>query len=300
MSTITKHPAEPVAHDYLSLTVGLGNLDSLSKYFTRDSLSEILLAAGRKWSAGDGHNFSQSARAIVFAPHPDDEVLGCGGTIALKVMAGSDVRVVVMTDGRTSHAKFVDAPTLIQMRRQEALEAAKHLGLEPSDYIFLDFEDQHLREHTSQARQRVVDMLQQSEPEQVFVPHRHDRLSDHMATFKIVASALRVYNKKITLLEYPVWLWNTWPWTGSWRGEDSRLLRGPRLLRDGAELAFGCNTRIDIRPVLRHKVDALAEYRSQMQRWHNDPRWPILSDVSGGTFLARFLTGMEIFRQTKY
>lgn len=273
---------------------------TLSKRFTRDNFSEILLAAGRKWSVDDSHNFNQNARAIVFAPHPDDEVLGCGGTITLKVMAGADVRVVVMTDGRTSHAKFVNAPTLIQMRRQEALKAAKHLGLEPSDYTFLDFEDHRLHEHISQARHHVVEMLEQSEPGQVFVPHRHDRLSDHVATFKIVVSALHAYNKRITLLEYPVWLWNTWPWTGSWRGEDSRTLRVPKLLRDGAELTFGCNTRIDIHPVLRHKVGALAEYRSQMQRQYNNPRWPILSDVSGGAFLARFLTDVEIFRRTEY
>jgi LmbE family N-acetylglucosaminyl deacetylase len=265
----------------------------------RDRLATILLAVGRKWSSDKSHLFSPSARAIVFAPHPDDEVLGCGGTIALKVMAGADIQVVVMTDGRASHAKLVDAPTLIRMRRTEAIEAAKRLGLEPADYSFLDFEDQRLHEYARQAQQRVVEILQRFEPEQVFVPHRQDRLSDHVATFEIVASALRAHNKPAKLLEYPVWLWNTWPWTASWPRVGSILSRAPGLLRDGAELAFGCSTRIDIRPVLQRKRDALAQYRSQVQRRRNDPQWPILSDVSGGSFLDRFLTGVEVFRQTE-
>jgi LmbE family N-acetylglucosaminyl deacetylase len=267
---------------------------------SRDRLVEVLLAGGLRWSSEDAQDLSQTARAIVFAPHPDDEVLGCGGMIALKAIAGADVQVVVMTDGRTSHARFVEAPTLIQMRRLEALEAGEHLGLNPSAYTFLDFEDQRLHQHAEQAHQRVVEMLQRFNPQQVFVPHRRDRLADHEATFRIVVAALRTYKGRVTVLEYPVWLWNTWPWTGGWRRDDPRLVRVQRLLRDGFELAFGCSTRVDIRSVLQQKVDALHAYRSQMQRPQDTPHWPILSDVSDGAFLARFLTGWEVFRRTTY
>lgn len=269
-----------------------------SRRSSRDRLVEVLLAGGRRWSSDDAQDLRQNARAIVFAPHPDDEVLGCGGMIALKAIAGAEVQVVVMTDGRTSHARFVDAPTLVQMRRLEALEAAEHLGLKPSAYTFLDFEDQRLHQHAEQAQQRVVEMLQRFSPQQVFVPHRRDRLSDHVATFRIVESALRAYRGRVTVFEYPVWLWNTWPWTGSWRGEDPRMVRVQRLLHDGYELAFGCSTRVDVRSVLHRKVDALNAYRSQMQRPHDNPNWPILSDVSDGAFLARFLSGSEVFRRT--
>jgi N-acetylglucosamine malate deacetylase 1 len=37
---------------------------------------------------------------VVLAPHMDDEVLGCGGTMARQVAAGSDVTVIFLTDGR--------------------------------------------------------------------------------------------------------------------------------------------------------------------------------------------------------
>jgi LmbE family N-acetylglucosaminyl deacetylase len=265
----------------------------------RDRLATALLAAGAEWSADRHAALDMRAPAIVFAPHPDDEVLGCGGTIALKALAGASVRVVIMTDGRTSHAQFVDAQTLIDMRRSEAVDAARQLGLDPSTYTFLDFEDNHLGEYAVQARKRVAELLQQHRPAQVFVPHRRDHLRDHVATYEIVSSAIHDYGLAMTLLEYPVWLWNSWPWTNTLPGLRGLLAGVPRMLRDGAELAFGCRTRIDVRSVLSRKLDALAQYRSQVERQGGDSRWPILSDVSQGSFLQRFRAGTEVFRRSQ-
>jgi LmbE family N-acetylglucosaminyl deacetylase len=264
----------------------------------RDSLTKALLAGGQWLSSDDAQDLSTGARTLVFAPHPDDEVLGCGGTIALKAAAGADVQIVIMTDGRTFHARFVDAPTLTRVRRHEALEAATHIGLASAAYTFLDYEDQQLHLHAEQAQRQVLELLRRFNPQQVFVPHRHDRLEDHVATFSIVSSALRTHKGRAALLENPVWLWNSWPWTEDLRQEDPKLVRVQRMLRDGVELAFGCSTRVDIRPVLQRKLDALSAYRSQMQRKEDVPDWPILADVSGGAFLARFLTGTEVFRRT--
>ncbi len=265
----------------------------------RGRLATVLLAAGAKWSVDGQAALELRAPALFFAPHPDDEVLGCGGTIALKALAGATLQVVIMTDGRTSHAQFVDAQTLIDMRRAEALDASRQLGLDPSAYTFLDFEDNRLGEHANRARQRVAELLERHQPSQVFVPHRRDRLRDHVATYEIVTAAIRGYGKSVTLLEYPVWLWNTWPWTGALPGLRGLLAGVPRMLRDSAELALGCRTRIDIRSVLPRKLDALAQYRSQIQRQRDDPRWPILSDVSQGSFLERFHAGTEVFRRSQ-
>jgi LmbE family N-acetylglucosaminyl deacetylase len=264
----------------------------------RDRFATALFAVGVKWCADKRAALDWAAPALVFAPHPDDEVLGCGGTIALKAMAGSSLQIVIMTDGRTSHSQFVDAQTLIEMRRAEAVDASKQLGLDSSAYTFLDFEDNRLAEHADSARKRVIELLQKHRPEQVFVPHRHDRLRDHVATYEIVMSAILEWGKPVTVLEYPVWLWNTWPWT-TLPGLRAAFAGLPRMLRDSAELAFGCRTRIDILSVLPRKLDALAQYRSQVQRQYDDSRWPILSDVSEGAFLERFCTGIEVFRRTE-
>jgi LmbE family N-acetylglucosaminyl deacetylase len=241
-----------------------------------------------------------SAPALVFAPHPDDEVLGCGGTIALKADAGAQVEVVVMTDGRTSHSELVDTGSLIAMRQQEARLAAVPLGLSADNYAFLDFEDHCLREFAAPALDRVLQILRRSEPRQVFVPSRRDGLSDHVATYEIVHAALRAHGGRVSLFEYPVWLWHTWPWTAGKPAGGRGVRAALQRVRDAAELTLGCRARIDIRPVRQRKLDALAQYRSQMQRSGDDPHWPILADVADGAFLDRCLGGFEIFRRSEY
>lgn len=261
------------------------------------ALARSALSLGRLTAQRGLDRESLRGDAIVFAPHPDDEVLGCGGTIALKVAAGARVRVVVMTDGRASHGHLIDAATLIRIRREEAERAAPHLGLGPQDYTFLDFQDHHLHVHAQAARLRVQQLVAELEPAQVFVPHRRDRLSDHVATFEIVRDALRALGKPVTLFEYPVWLWHTWPWTTGKPHEGSALLAALRSIRDMAALAFGCRVRVDVQAVMHRKRAALAEYASQLERRDGDPAWPVLADVSSGDFLDRFDAGVEIFRR---
>lgn len=261
--------------------------------------ARLLFALARLAAADRTQELTRPVRTLVFAPHPDDEVLGCGGTIALQAAAGAEVRVVVMTDGRASHANLIDAESLVRMRREEAARAAPHLGLRAEHYRFLDFEDHHLHLHRPAAQAQVAQLLADFEPEQVFVPHRRDRLSDHVATFEIVHEVLRARARPVTLLEYPVWLWHTWPWTAGKPREGRRLPSALRLARDVAALTFGCRAHVDVRRVLDHKLAALAEYGSQLRRHRDDPRWPVLADVSDGAFVARFTTGVEVFRATR-
>ena len=69
-------------------------------------------------------------RVLVIAPHPDDEVLGCGGVLALHAMRGDRVRVVVLTDG----AAGGDA----EAREAETRAAATVLGLEQVEFLGLE------------------------------------------------------------------------------------------------------------------------------------------------------------------
>jgi LmbE family N-acetylglucosaminyl deacetylase len=262
----------------------------------RERMADAMLAAGRRWPAAA---LELGASAVVFAPHPDDEVLGCGGTIALKRASAAHVHVAIMTDGRTSHASLIDANALIAMRRAEALEASRALGLDPSSYTFLEFEDGRLADRFELAQQRVGEVLRQVRPEQVFVPHRLDRLRDHVATYDIVRAAVRESGRRVMLLEYPVWLWNSWPWTCERSSLAADMWRLPRSLRDGAAITLGCRVRVDVRAVLSSKRRALDCYRSQTQRHGGDPRWPVLSDVAAGTFVDRFFSGTELFRASE-
>ena len=243
----------------------------------------------QRWTLG-----ALRARTLVFAPHPDDEVLGCGGTIVLKVRSGAQVQVAIMTDGRTSHSRLLAPAELVRIREDEAREAAARLGLPPQAYRFLGFEDDALTQHAETARAQVRELIEQFRPEEIYVPHDRDFLSDHVATNTVVRAALAGYGHAVAVLEYPVWLWNTWPWTD---GRGNGRLAG---LLDLAALVFGCRAHIDVRAAQPVKAHALAAYRSQLERRDGNPDWPVLGDVSAGEFLARFAGDREVFRRSQH
>jgi LmbE family N-acetylglucosaminyl deacetylase len=240
-----------------------------------------------------------SSAAVVFAPHQDDETLGCGGTMTLKAQAGTPISCVFMTDGGTSHRGLIDENDLRHIRRCEALEATAVLGLTPEQVRFLDFPDSQLARHIHAAEVRVAEILEALAPEEVFVPYRSDGTPDHEATYRIVVAAARRFKRPVRLLEYPVWFWNQWPWVplpvapsrdtmkaakAAWNGRFGR-----RLLREFRSGAF-------IKNVLDRKREALVRYRSQMTVLRSGRQWPTLEDVSEGEFLRCFFDDFEVFR----
>lgn len=235
----------------------------------------------------------------MFAPHPDDEVLGCGGVLAMLADRRTPVQVIIMTDGRASHPGRIPIDELVALRRAEAEAAASKLGLPGDAYVFLDFPDHRLDAFHDAAMSRISQLLADFRPEQVFVPHRHDGLLDHEATWTIVMTALSAWGRAIDVFEYPVWLWNTWPWTtGQPRpGWDIRAIS--RTLVGVARIASGCRVHVALDDVLPRKLEALKAYRSQLERRGGDPAWPILSDVSNGDFLNCFMGRREIFRHVR-
>lgn len=236
--------------------------------------------------------------AVVFAPHQDDETLGCGGTIILKRQAGTPVTVVFMTDGSTSHRRFMRADELSRLRKQEAIEAAVILGLAANDVCFLDFPDGELGRFHDAAVAKAHVLLDHLKPDEVFVPYRADGTPDHEATYKIVLEAARKAGRAVRFYEYPVWFWNQWPWVplplrcnretckAIWRSLRSGLgLKVSRMFRDS----------VRVRDVLEQKREALAKHRSQMIPLQPDVNWPTLGDVSDGEFLNCFFQEHEVF-----
>ncbi len=76
---------------------------------------------------------------LVLAPHPDDEVIGCGGLILAHRAKGQPVTVAVATDGRLGITGGVGDDDYVELRRREHLEAGRALG--GTESVFLGFSD---------------------------------------------------------------------------------------------------------------------------------------------------------------
>ena len=237
--------------------------------------------------------------AAVFSPHPDDETLGCGGTIIKKIRAGAEVKIVFMTHGQKSHQHIIPENKLKAMRIKEALAASRKLGVEES--VFLGFNDGELSKNQNSATQKVLKLLLSQQPSEIFIPYYKEPVlwsADHLATNRIVLDALQAYGRTVVIYEYPIWFWYHWPWISmsisNLRGLlvflRDRFVSPLSLLRD-----FHCS--IFVGDVLKLKRDALDQYASQMKRISADPRLVTLSDVSNGEFLECFFQDREVFRR---
>lgn len=262
------------------------------------ALRSVLWKRVREYPA---EHFRRSA--VVFAPHQDDETLACGGTILKKRQAGADVGVVFMCDGSRSHAKLMDPAELASLRTSEAREALRMLDVHGDDVQFLDFKEKKLRQHEAAAAERVLAVLEERQPEEVFLPYQADVHPDHEATYRIVLDALERHGKAVTIYEFPIWFWHCWPWV---RLPIDASRSTAKMLRDTVKAGFGLQHLLLFRhgvytgDVLEEKREALEQHRSQTIRLNNTPHWPILSDVAGGDFLACFFGPYEVFRRRRF
>jgi LmbE family N-acetylglucosaminyl deacetylase len=204
-----------------------------------------------------------------------------------------------MTDGRKSHAHLISEDKLKLIRANEALEVGRMLGLEENDIAFLEYRDGELSENQNSAINKVSKILQLQKPDEIFIPHHKEPsiwAKDHIATNRIVMAALQTYNKKITIYEYPIWLWYHQPWIMAPRINIKETLIGlKQVFISKKVLSKDFQYSVYIGDVIELKRAALNQYRSQMTRLIPDPRWQTLGDLSKGKFLESFFQKREIF-----
>ena len=261
----------------------------------RHSLAELL---ERRLARGGRHLSAAeiAAPALVFAPHPDDECLGCGGTILRKSIAQAEVGIVFVSDGAASHAGLIDPQDLRRRRIREGRAAAARLGVHPKRVTFLAHADGDLSRARLSVAAEIAALVERHRPAQVFVPHAGEPPADHRAVRASVLHALSRCSQPVQVLEYPVWWWFHWPWV--------RLVCRPRGLaldvwRQTLRTWFGCrparpfNRWVDLDGLLDRKRTALAQHISQMSRPPGQPHWPILADIAAGDFLNCFFRERE-------
>ncbi len=123
---------------------------------------------------------------LVIAPHPDDEILGCGGTIKKLTDLGIKIIVLVVTRGK----KEMYAEERIKNVRQEALKAHELLGV--TETRFLDFPAPDLDlVSIAEISMAISGVLKEFKIDSLYIPHRGDIHHDHKAVFNAGLVAAR-------------------------------------------------------------------------------------------------------------
>lgn len=173
---------------------------------------------------------------LVIAPHPDDEVVGCGGALCLHARRGDRITVIYLTSGELGLKKFPREKAW-EIREAEARDSAKILGL--SDLFFLRQPDWMIGDHIPAMAEAIVPILKAEVPGLIYLPHQSDWHPDHQAACPTVREALKLGDISVPELRaYEVW---------TPLGEFDEV--------------------VDISPVMSQKLRALRAHRSQLDEF---------------------------------
>lgn len=227
---------------------------------------------------------------LVIAAHPDDEVLGCGGTICRHVVNGDDVTIMILGEGLTARDPYRDAEArkadladwqATARKAGEAMGVRNVLleGLPDNRFDSLDLLDVVKRVETAKAK---------VQPNIVYTHHLGDLNVDHRITHQAVATAFR-----------PI------PGERCARLYAFEVLSSTEWQTPSVNLGFVPDHYVDITSVLSRKLKALACYEQELRPFPH-PRSPeavkSLASLAGshvGVWAAeRFKTVRTIWRET--
>lgn len=148
------------------------------------------------------------ARAVIVAPHPDDEVLGCGGLLQLLAQQQIPVLLVSVTAGTASNlgSHYWTPQRLSIARPLESAQALRRLGLDQSQYKWLHagLPDTQVHVFEAELSQFLLDYLLPTDV--LFTTWRADGHSDHEATARACLHAGETAG--VTVHEMPIWAWH--------------------------------------------------------------------------------------------
>jgi|SRR5882724_4273385 len=234
-------------------------------------------------------------RVLVFAPHPDDESIACGGLLQVAQSTGATVRVVVLTDGDNNPwpQRWIEKRWRLgpaerarwgARRREEAREAMRILHIAQGDACFLGLPDLGLTDLLMRADPQVVESLRRSidefAPTVLALPTLSDRHPDHSATHILSRLALaRCGHAALQLLAFAV--------HARMPAQDSVavcLSEAQRGVKRAAILAHASQMRLSQRRFLRHAGFHEA-YQVVPPQQINDPQHPLHAGVDADGIL---------------
>jgi len=193
---------------------------------------------------------------LVIAAHPDDEVLGCGGTIAKHALQGDEVYCLILGEGVAARGES----EALREKEKEALKqnaskAAEILGIK--ELMFRNFPDQRLDTiPLIIVIKSVEEVKQRIKPDIIYTHHQGDLNIDHQITFKAVLTACRPVKNETVREIYSFEV----PSSTEWNSSDVQNFFVPDVF-------------VDISETFNKKVDALKAYKSELREYPH-PRSP--------------------------
>lgn len=216
-------------------------------------------------------------RTVVVAPHPDDEVLGAGGTIARLSAEGGEVHVVVVTEGKPP----AYGDEMVRVVQSEAREAHGLLGVRQTHWLGLPAAALAETAHAdlNSALFRIFESLR---PKTVLLPFVGDIHIDHQLIFLASLVASRPHNKGFPerILAYETLSETNW--------------NAPYLTPNFVPHVF-----VDITDTLAAKVDAMRCFRSQLRNAPHErsiATIEALATLRGATVLAHAAEAFVLIR----
>jgi LmbE family N-acetylglucosaminyl deacetylase len=189
---------------------------------------------------------AQRIKVLVIAPHPDDEVLGLGGTIARYVDEGNEVHVLIVTRGDPS---MFDPASVEQLGRESA-EAHRVLGIHKT--MFMDGFPAALLDTIPHARLNAAlgEVIAEVDPQVVYVPFYGDLHLDHRLVFESAMVAIRPRQLGALRLVYAYETLSETNWNAAY-------VTPPFVPTDF----------VDVSPYLERKLEAMGAYQSQLKEF---------------------------------
>jgi len=181
-------------------------------------------------------------KILVVAAHPDDEIIGCGGTLLKHIYNKDDVFVVYASDGESSR---VNGKNKILKRKKQAKDVAKIAKIKK--IFFLDYPDNQMDKinllKISKSISLIVDKIK---PDIIYTHHYNDLNIDHRITFEATMVACRPIKKKNVTEIYSFEILSSSEWYGR---KDSN---------------FKPNVYVDINAFFEKKLDLMKIYKDEI------------------------------------
>lgn len=124
------------------------------------------------------------SKVLIIAPHPDDELLGCGGTIIKFTTSGHSVHVLYLSSG----------DSIERVREREAVKVCKFLGV--TSFHFLRLKGVNFRISPQNTR-KLISILKATSPDIVFINHADDADAEHRIAYQLVTECYWRYNLQL-------------------------------------------------------------------------------------------------------